>query len=151
MKKFKNNFGFSLVELLIVITIIGVLASIVLNSVSNSRARAYDSKIKQQLSSFRAAAEMYFLNQLPNSYGPGTSSCATNPSLFTDFSPTNGSPGLYIDPANLPTFSQVFCDSTDSAFAVKVTLYSGTDYWCVDSKGASRLVNGTPASGTICP
>ena len=48
-----NKGGFSLIELLISITIVGIIATVVLQSVSRSRERAYDSKIKQQLNSFR--------------------------------------------------------------------------------------------------
>jgi prepilin-type N-terminal cleavage/methylation domain-containing protein len=150
MNKFKK--GFTLIELLIVITIIGVLSTVILTSVSNSRARAYDSKIKQQLTSFRTAAEMYFNNQIPNSYNTtGSTINICSAGMFNDVSPTNGSPGSYIDPANLPSFTQVYCDATDSAYAVKATLYSGTDYWCVDNKGSSRSIHGTPADDTLCP
>jgi len=150
MKKFFNSSGgFSLIELLIVITIIGVLSSIILSSLSNSRSRAYDSKIKQQLNSFRTAAEIYFFNQTPNGYSPASIVCSSG--MFNDVDSSDGSPGLYIAAGNLPDFSQTFCGSTDSAYAVKATLYSGTEYWCVDNKGASRLISGIPTSGTFCP
>lgn len=142
--------GFSLVELLISITIIGIMATIVLTSVSNARSRAYDAKIKQQLSSFRTAAEVYFANQMPNSYGPESVSCVSG--IFNDFDPANGSPGLYVADGNLPDFTQVVCGSSDSAYAVKATLYSGDTYWCVDSKGSSRMAQGEiGASATFCP
>lgn len=154
MKKLKNlrngSRGFTLIELLVVITIIGVLSTIILNSVSNSRARAYDAKIKEQLSSFRMAAEMYFLNQIPNSYAPASATCTSG--IFNDVNPTDGAPGLYIAAGNLPAFSQVVCGSISSEYAVKASLYSGTEYWCVDSKGASRLISGPiGASVTFCP
>lgn len=144
-----NKRGFSLIELLISITIIGILSSVVLSSVSNSRARAFDTKIKQQLSRFRTAAEIYFTNQ-NDSYGPATNLCSEG--LFNDFTTTNGTPGVYIAVGNLPDFSQVVCAATDAAYAVKASLYSGNDYWCVDSKGASRLINGpVGAPVTMCP
>lgn len=154
MKKFKKSLfgeaGFSLVELLIVITIIGVLSTIVLSNISNSRARAYDSKVKQQLSNFRTGAEIYFTNQEPTTYGPTSVSCSNG--IFNDVSPENGSPGLYIAAGNLPDLTQVVCGSTGSAYAVKATLYSGTDYWCVDNRGASRMITGPiGASVTFCP
>lgn len=135
-----------------VITIIGIIGTIILSSVSNSRARAYDSKIKQQLGSFRTSAEIYFSNH-SESYGPATDICggAMNTTLFNNFEPTSGSPGLYIDPANLPSFVQVVCGATDSAYAVKATLYSGNDYWCVDNRGASRMISGEiGSSATFC-
>lgn len=142
--------GFSLVELLISITIIGILSTIILSSMSNSRARAYDSKTKQQLSSFRTAAEIYFTNQTPNSYGPVSASCSQG--LFNDVDPTNGTPGLYIAAGSLPLDTQVVCQSSDSAYAVKATMYSGNEYWCVDNKGSSRLISGPiGAPATVCP
>jgi prepilin-type N-terminal cleavage/methylation domain-containing protein len=144
--------GFSLLELLIVITIIGVLTSIILTSLSDSRAKAYNSKIKQQLTSFRTAAEIYFSNQNPNGYGPTVSGPDCSSGIFNDVSPSNGSPALYIASGNLPDFVQLACSSTASAYAVKASLYSGNEYWCVDSKGFSGVINGLiTGPTTICP
>ena len=142
--------GMTLVELLIVITIIGVLATIILSSVSTSRARAYDSKVKQQLWSFRSAAEIYFNSQNPVNYGPVVPVC--NAGIFAEMSPDLGSPGIYIVATNLPTNTITVCGSSGSAYAVKASLYSSNQYWCVDSKGTARLVLGsigTPV--TACP
>jgi len=150
IKIFKSKKGFSLLELLIVITIVGLLSSIILSSVSQSRSRAYDSKIKQQLSSFRTAAEIYFSNQTPNVYGPAVSVCTAG--IFNNVSAANGTPGLYLDPISLPSFVQLVCQSTDSAYAVKATLSSGAEYWCVDNKGSSRAIQGDMGNPTtICP
>jgi len=149
MKNKKANFfkGFTLIELLVVIAIIGILATVILNSLTQSQAKAYNSKIAQQLNSFRTAAQMYFINHA--GYGPATSAC--NDGMFNDVDTQDGSPGLYIATGNLPDFSQVTCNSTIKDYALKATLYSGTDYWCVDSTGASRSLSGTPNNGTICP
>lgn len=141
--------GMTLIELLIVITIVGVLSTIILSSVSDSRVRAYDSKVRQQLSSFRTAAEIYFQNQTPNSYGI-SSSCTSG--MFISTNQSEGSPGMYIDPSNLPSATQVVCGSNGTSYAVKATLYSGNEYWCVDSKGNSVKVSGPIGSSvTICP
>lgn len=140
--------GMTLVELLIVITIIGVLSTIILSSVSTSRARAYDSKIKQQLSSFRAAAEIYFNNQIPNNYGPAVSIC--NAGMFADNTEANGRPAVYIDPINLPTYSIVACSTNGTSYAVKASLYSGTDYWCVDNQGRSKMYSGSVTASVSC-
>lgn len=148
--KIIKNQGFSLIELLIVITIIGLLSTIVLNSLSSSRSKAYDSKVKQQLNSFRTAAEIYFANQEPNSYGPASASCSGG--MFNDVDHANGSPGIYIAEGNLPAGTQVVCSSSDSAYAIKATLYSGNDYWCIDNRGSSRQISGPiGAPVTTCP
>lgn len=140
----KKNSGFTLIELLIVITIIGVLATIILNALSESRSKAYDAKVKQQLSGFRTAAEMYFTNQ--NGYGVN-GSCSTG--IFVNLNAVDGSPGRYIQTSNLPSNTVVVCGSTDSAYAVKATLYTSNTYWCVDSKGTSKLFSGAIGSSAI--
>lgn len=141
--------GMTLIELLVVITIIGVLSTIILSSVSDSRARAYDSKIKQQLSSFRTAAEIYFQNQVPNTYNV-SSSCSSG--MFVSILPSEGSPGLYIDIASMPANTEVVCGSNANSYAVKATLYSGSEYWCVDNSGDSVKIPGSiGASVTACP
>ena len=138
------KWGMTLIELLVVITIIGILATIILSSISDSRVRAYDAKVKEQLSRFRTAAEIYFQNQTPNSYGVSVS-CAGG--MFVSVNPNEGSPGVYIDSANLPPTTQVVCGSNGSAYAVKATLYSGNEYWCVDNRGNSMKFSG-PIGGS---
>ncbi len=146
-KIFKSTKGFSLVELLIVITIIGLLSTIVLNSLSTSREKAYDSKIKQQLNSFRTAAEIYYSNQEPTSYG---TAAGCNSGLFNDVGAENGTPAIYL--STLPNNAQVTCQSNGPAYAVKALLYSGENHWCVDSRGSSRMIEGTISGpSTFCP
>lgn len=145
-----NNRGFSLVELLISIAIIGLLSTIVLNNVSDSRARAYDSKVRQQLANFRTAAEMYFTNQEPNSYGPAVASCTSG--IFNNFESEKGTPGIYIAEGNLPLNTQTACRADNDSYAIKASLYSGTQYWCVDNKGSNRLIDGTVDGPSLfCP
>ncbi len=142
--------GMTLVELLIVITIIGVLSTIILSSISTARARAYDSKVKQQLWSFRSAAEIYFNSQNPVNYGPVVPVC--NAGIFAEMSPNLGSPAIYIAASNLPLNTVTVCGSSGSAYAVKASLYSGNEYWCVDSRGSAKLVAGSIGiSVTACP
>jgi prepilin-type N-terminal cleavage/methylation domain-containing protein len=141
-----NKNGFTLIELLVVIAIIGILSTVILTSLSQSQAKAYDSKIKQQLNGFRTAAQMYFTNH--GGYDPATNDCSQG--MFNDVDTQNGSPGLYIASGNLPASTQVFCGSSLKAYALKATLYSGSGYWCVDNTGFSGMFSGTPSSGTIC-
>ncbi len=57
MNKYKK--GFTILELLVVIAIIGILAAIVMAVVGNSRAKAADKAIMQDLASFKNQAELY--------------------------------------------------------------------------------------------
>ena len=52
--------GFTLVELLVVISIIGLLSSIVLTSVNSARAKARDARRIADLNQIRTALEFYF-------------------------------------------------------------------------------------------
>lgn len=56
----KKHRGFTLIELLVVIAIIGILSSVVLASVSSSRAKARDARRKSDLSEIKTALELYY-------------------------------------------------------------------------------------------
>ena len=88
MKKNKINRGFTLVELLVVISIIGVLTTILMVNFVGTREKANDSKKVQNLNSLKSALRLYYndnqsypngsnctecLDSLMNSYLPNTS------------------------------------------------------------------------------
>ncbi len=54
--------GFTLLELLIVVSIIGILAALILASINNSRGRARDTAIKQSVLEMKKLLELEFLN-----------------------------------------------------------------------------------------
>lgn len=60
MKINKKNKGFTLVELLVVISIIGVLTTLLMVNFVGSRERATDSQKIQNLNSLRSALRMYY-------------------------------------------------------------------------------------------
>lgn len=131
MKKNKwSKYGFTLIELLVVIAIIGVLTSIVLTSLSNSKNKATDAKIKTQLSNLRSAAELYYGGSGNNTYGAAVNDCTTVGRMFTD---------PVVSPI-ISTLTSPKCVSTGTGYAVSVPLvYSSGNHWCVDYKGASKM------------
>lgn len=60
MKLMKKRFGFTLLELLIVIAIIGVLASLAAVSYSSAQKRARDSQRQADLKAIQNALEQYY-------------------------------------------------------------------------------------------
>ena len=118
----KRNHGFTLIEVLVVATIIGVLTSIAVVSYQKANKNAHDARRKTDLEQIRAALEMYRSDE--DKY-PGTLNvCAGINSL---------SLGDYLDP--IPTDPQ-----DDSQYQYKKTA-SG---YCV-----SATMEGNP-TGSLC-
>jgi type II secretion system protein G len=102
-----KNKGFTLIELLVVISIIGLLAGMVLVSMSGARAKARDSRRKQDIRSIRMALELYYAN---NEKYPQAGACSYGTNCYvysTDGSNwipalVNGGflPAMPVDPIN---------------------------------------------------
>ena len=58
--RFQNKKGFTLIEILVVISIIGLLSSIVLTSVNSARGKARDARRIADFKSFSLALEFYY-------------------------------------------------------------------------------------------
>ena len=153
MKNVKR--GFTLIELLVVIAIIGILSAIVLASLSSARAKANDAKIQGQLSSIRAAAEVYSSSANGN-YGNDSNSgdnvCNVNSTDTT---------GLYNleQSTSYPGGVAPTCttDAGPTSPATQWSAYlvlSNSTFFCVDSTGQSKGEPSSwtaPTGGGVCP
>lgn len=65
-----KNKGFTLLELLVVITLIGIFALISVAALGSSRKKGSDASLKSTLAGMRAQGELYYSNNA-RSYGTG--------------------------------------------------------------------------------
>lgn len=128
--------GFTLVELLVVLAIIGILTSVVLVSLSTVNSRGKDAAVQADLATVRTQAQFYYNSNSDYSPATATGSCAVAGTMFV----TDATMKKAIAAADFANGGgatpNVFCNvSADgSAYAVSATLVSG-GYFCVDSTG----------------
>ena len=115
--------GFSLIELLTVIAIIGILAGVVTVNVSSARSKARDAKRQADLNSVSAALEMYYAKN--KTYPTTASGWSWSSSLGVIQSYISTVP---TDPQSSdPTYGKgyVYC-SDGSKYVLDATLEKGT-------------------------
>lgn len=147
----RNRDGFTLVELLIVIAVVGVLAGTTLTSLRGAKSKAIDIKIVSSVKQIRDIIES-------NYSGVGYPDLTNSSPIYGGFVAENnpGTTTLNILIANI--FSQggsvnVVNESgtTVLSYAIYGQLFSeSTKYFCIDSSGRTNQ-EATTNTGTTCP
>ena len=152
MNKSKKE-GFTLIEMLVVIAMIGLLSAVVLVALGPSRSKAKDTRIVSDVNQARSYMEATYdptAGGYPD-YTTGFSASSSLVTLSTDIASQNGDTsgksggGLYLNEAK--------SGSVYSAYAFYAKLASdGTKAYCVDSEGNSGTVTASSiGTATVCP
>ncbi len=159
MKTTKSK-GFTLIELLVVIAIIGILAAIVLASLSTARTKAQAAKVTGQLDEMRNAAEIYYSAQGSYSNTVGTQVAGLDCNVSTNsgnlfLETSSGMNALVAGTIAVPGVGNANIDcgvsgANATAWSVASALPGG-GFFCVDSTGVARstLANGVAYSNLV--
>ena len=155
--------GFTLIEILVVIAIIGILSAVVLASLNTARDKGTDAAIKANLSTIQTQAELDYSNS--NVYGPvgcvslgtcgiSTGNCLVNGTMFkTD--PILIKAVAATESINGPLSGtgggvQCFIHGSGGAYVVESPLVADAGkYWCIDSSGNAKEVTTYPITLTL--
>jgi prepilin-type N-terminal cleavage/methylation domain-containing protein len=120
----KQDRGFTIIELIVVIAIIAILAAIVLSNVSQFEGKGRDAAIKEQVEQISTVATDYFSTSstgYAGMCGAGTK-CGQIESNISNLGGTFNAPNIKSD---------------GSAYCMDFTLNDGVSKWCIDNTGYS--------------
>lgn len=144
----KAEKGFTIVELLIVIVVIGILAAIVIVAYNGVTQRAKTSKAQAAASAFIKKAEAYNADSTAATYPTNFSNLSTASSTATYYlsGVTLDADGLTAAPAVESTVSVFTC----SAGAPDTTHIFAVQYWDYSTNAAVKMYYGGATSSSTC-
>jgi len=128
--------GFTLVEVMIVIAIIGILASILVVSLRQASDRSRDAKVITDIVQIRKIAERMYAEELVGYINL----CEDSSNLKSSYDSDLGT--LQRD---IETFeSTITCYADSDSYCISASLRAANQYFCIDDEGSSIEITGNP-------
>lgn len=132
-----KNRGFTLIEMMVVIAVVGILSAAVLAGLSPARNKAKDSRIISGVQQARSIVETLY-DPVSGLYPAGEPADTSYGAVKADVAKAGGTLTYTTDSGNSFTISSVLKSD-------------GTKYYCVDSSGTVQIGT-SPGAGTgACP
>ncbi len=147
--------GFTLIEMLVVVAVIGILSSVILNALGPARNKAKDARIIQEVNQARSLAETLYngtYDNLPN-VDPQSSLPINNDNLTSLINDIATQGGQLVIRKSISGTSYVMYSQLNTLAGTGSV--PQTDYYCVDSAGHSDyttdITSLTDPNQTQCP
>ncbi len=147
----RSSRGFSLIELLAVVAIIGVIAAIVSTSLSTSRSKGANAGLRTSLAQMRTQANLYFNDN--GNYGTVAGGCGTANTVFSDQKFVSIRQAAENSSGYLATCVNNLTGLGSWAVLIQSKPESGNDYLCTDYTGKLKAYPSPAPSiaGAFCP
>ncbi len=143
--KFSSKKGFTLIEMLIVIAIIGILSAAVLAGLGPARNKAKDARIISGMNQVRSIAEAKYN---PSSDVPYSAMVSADPIEPTDPDLIKIDDDIEAASAKKSTLTVLSDGTYYLAYALLLT--NQNEWYCVDSAGTAGVVKDSAPQGQTC-